>query len=125
MKLPNRKPSKGVMNSRENNRACFAHRAWIRRHQCSIADNPGHNCFGKIEAAHVRKGIPAEFRNLAGGTGLKPADIFVIPLCSDAHAEQHRLGEQSFSKAYAINMMEIALGLAKKSPHLKKARIRV
>lgn len=40
---------------------------------------------------------PAHFRTgLGGGTGLKPPDDRVLPLCHYHHDIQHRLGERTF-----------------------------
>ena len=90
-------------------RVCDAHRKWVRGHACSV---PG--CDNRrIEAAHVRVGTD-------GGTGLKPSDRFVIPLCGEHHAHQHNISEQRFEQLYRINMADIAAELARKSPHLPK-----
>ena len=91
------------------------HRAFIRRHACSV---PG--CENRtIECAHVRTGTD-------GGTSLKPHDRWTLPLCGPGfvngeaveghHREQHRLGEASFEKKYGIDMKEIAKEFAKRSP---------
>jgi hypothetical protein len=70
-------------------------------------------CFGRIEAAHVRIGTD-------GGMGVKPSDIYTIPLCTGAHAEQHAIGEPAFARKYGIDMRRIADELARVSPHRKK-----
>lgn len=41
------------------------------------------------EAAHIRSGTD-------GGTGLKPSDCWVVPLCAVHHYEQHQKGELTF-----------------------------
>ncbi len=91
------------------------HRAFIRRHACSVpgCNNPN------VQCAHVRVGTD-------GGAGLKPSDWWTLPLCGPAlidgerveghHNEQHRLGETSFEKKYRIDMKEIAKEFAKRSP---------
>lgn len=87
-------------------RDCPAHRAWIRRHHCSV---PG--CTGSpIECAHVRRGTD-------GGQGLKPSDRWTISLCSQHHAEQHRIGEPAFEKRYALDLIATAEQFARFSPH--------
>jgi len=87
-------------------RACPAHRAWVRRHRCSVL-----GCLaGPIECAHVRRGTD-------GGQGLKPSDRYTISLCRDHHAEQHRIGEAGFEKRYDIDLMALAEAFARKSPH--------
>lgn len=89
-------------------RSCPAHRAWVRRHHCSV---PGCQ-LTPIEAAHVRVGTD-------GGTALKPSDRWVISLCHHHHAEQHQIGEMAFAKKYALDLLAIAAEFAKRSPHVK------
>ncbi|WP_443025912.1 DUF968 domain-containing protein [Sphingomonas sp. RB1R13] len=87
-------------------RECPAHRAWVRSHYCSI---PG--CMSRsIECAHVRRGTD-------GGMALKPSDVWTISLCSNHHEEQHRLGEHRFERKYGLDLRELALNFAKRSPH--------
>lgn len=107
---PRRKPPK--MGLRENPQVrCAAHLKWVRGHMCAIVVK--HDCSGRIEAAHVRGGTD-------GGTGVKPSDIWTIPLCSAAHAEQHKIGERAFAAKYGIDMKKIAADMAALSPHRKK-----
>ena len=87
-------------------RSCPAHRAWIRKHGCSV---PGCNLL-PIECAHVRRGGD-------GGMGLKPSDARTISLCSRHHAEQHRIGEQAFEKRYGVDLLAMAREFARRSPH--------
>ena len=63
-----------------------------------------------IECAHVRSGSD-------GGIGLKPSDRWVISLCRFHHAEQHRVGEATFSKQHALDMINLAREFARLSPH--------
>lgn len=113
--LKRRKPE--PMNVREAPQIrCPSHLAWVRGFQCSVIDKrSAHECFGKIEAAHVRTGTD-------GGMGVKPSDCFVIPLCSAAHREQHQVGEAEFERIYGISMRRIADQLWRKSPHRFKAQ---
>lgn len=92
---------------------CPSHLAWVRGHECAVLATAGHACNWKIEAAHVRRGTD-------GGTAVKPGDEWAIPLCSLAHAEQHRIGEAAFERKYGIDMKAIARDLARRSPHLRK-----
>ena len=86
------------------------HLQWIRTRACSV---PG--CENRqIEAAHVRLGLPAGEQ---GGTGMKPSDIWTIPLCARCHFAQHTMGEETFARKNGINMVEIALACQKQSPH--------
>ncbi len=55
-----------------------------------------------------------------GGVGIKPSDIWTIPLCSSAHRDQHNAGEAAFENYWRIDMKEIAEGLAARSPALRK-----
>jgi hypothetical protein len=90
-------------------RCCPAHRAWIRRHRCSVV-----GCEQlPIECAHVRKGTD-------GGQGLKPSDKWTISLCRDHHAEQHRIGETAFEKRHGLDLFALAEEFARRSPHWSK-----
>ena len=87
------------------------HRKFIRSFLCTVLDD--FDCGGRIECAHVRKGLPSGER--AGIAG-KPHDAFTLPLCQTHHREQHRIGEQSFERKYKVNLLQTALGLARISP---------
>lgn len=94
-------------------RECWAHRAWVRRHHCSV---PG--CLRlPVECAHVRIGTN-------GGMALKPSDCWVISLCRHHHAEQHRIGETAFAERYGLDLIELALEFSRRSPHAEKLRAR-
>ena len=89
--------------------SCSAHRAWVRRHHCSITD-----CGGRpIECAHVRSGG-------TGGVGMKPADRWCISLCVLHHAEQHRLGEPRFAAKYDLDLVSLAMWFAQRSPYRER-----
>jgi hypothetical protein len=103
--LQARKPRKKI------SRTCAAHRAWVRRHHCSV---PGCRNL-PIECAHVRAGTD-------GGLGLKPSDRWTISLCQYHHVEQHEIGEASFERRYDLNLIELAREFAKRSPHLQRSR---
>jgi len=74
---------------------------FVRGYNCACVETDPTGCGGKIEAAHVRRGTD-------GGIGLKPSDRYAIPLCSEHHAEQHRIGEQSFEAKYRFKMRQVA-----------------
>ena len=95
-------------------RECPAHRAWVRRHHCSVPDCQ----LLPIECAHVRGGTD-------GGMALKPSDRWVISLCSYHHREQHQLGEDQFEARYGIELVDLAEEFARRSPHRKKLFARV
>lgn len=106
LKLP---PRVSRQHKREEPRECPQHRAWVRQHHCSVP-----NCTRlPIECAHVRVGTD-------GGMALKPSDKWVVSLCAGHHAEQHRMGEASFSKRYGINLFDLATEFARRSPHLHR-----
>ena len=83
-----------------------AHRAWVRKHGCSVP--ACHHL--PIECAHVRRGTD-------GGIGLKPSDAWCISLCSQHHAEQHRIGEMAFEKCYGVDLVALAKEFKRRSPH--------
>ena len=104
-----RAPSRAVTT-----RCCPGHRAWVRRHHCSV---PG--CLDQsIECAHVRRGT-------GGGVGLKPHDRWCISLCANHHAEQHRLGEAQFEQKYGIDLAELARQFSRRSPHWRMLQAQV
>lgn len=86
-------------------RSCAGHRAWVRRHYCSV---PG--CRRTpIVCAHVRTGSD-------GGMGMKPSDRWSISLCEYHHLEQHQIGERAFEVRYSIDMTALASEFAQRSP---------
>jgi hypothetical protein len=94
---------------RSDQRVCAGHRAWVRRHHCSV---PG--CRRTpIECAHVRGGGD-------GGVGIKPSDKWTISLCGFHHREQHRIGERAFERRHAIDLMALAREFARRSPYWLK-----
>lgn len=87
------------------------HLAFVRMHPCCV-----HGCQQMpIEAAHVRSGT-------GGGMGVKPGDEWVISLCRQHHAEQHRIGEAEFESRYGIDMKALAKEFADASQAIIKAR---
>lgn len=93
-----------------SSRTSAAHRAWVRRHRCSV---PG-CCNLPIECAHVRRGTD-------GGVGLKPSDKWTVSLCENHHLEQHEIGEVGFEARYDLNLIELAIEFARRSPHLQRS----
>lgn len=88
-----------------------AHCNFVRSHHCSV---PGCDAV-PIEVAHVRRGSGA-------GMGQKPDDFFTVSMCRDHHAEQHRVGEQTFAATHQIDLAGLAAEFASASP--KAAEIR-
>jgi hypothetical protein len=101
-----RKPIRSEIK-RGPRREWLKHQRWVRGFECSV---PGCLC-RDIEFAHARLG--AQF----GGTSVRPPDWYGLPLCVAHHAEQHR-GEESFQLRYRIDMVGIALDLARQSPDM-------
>jgi hypothetical protein len=104
------KPKMGV---RIVEREYPAHKAWVRKHVCSVPGCPS----DLIEAAHVRKGLP---EGEQAGMGEKPHDRWCIALCSAHHKEQHAIGEQTFAAKYGLDLVALAKAFAKESPHRVK-----
>lgn len=109
--LQKRKPAR--MGVRDDVREFPQHRAWIRRHGCSV---PGCDRIG-IEAHHVRKGIPD---HEAGGTALKPHDKWCVPLCREHHQENHDLGPDTFDRKHGIKLFDVAKEAQRLSPHRQR-----
>lgn len=61
---------------------------WIRDQKCWLSQLTGHVCAGDVVAAHVRR--------IARGAGvaLKP-EFSALPLCDQAHTNQHQHGESA------------------------------
>lgn len=86
----------------------FPKKKYIRdeKHRRFIASLPCVICGrGDVQAAHVRRGQD-------GGTGLKPSDDRVVPLCCFHHDLQHKQGELHFW--YGFGGYEAAAALGKK-----------
>jgi len=90
---------------KKGSRSCAAHRAWVRRHRCSV---PGCRAL-PIECAHVRGGTD-------GGLGLKPSDKWCLSLCRDHHLEQHDIGERAFEQKYSVDLLGLAGEFLLRSP---------
>jgi hypothetical protein len=58
-----------------------------------------------------------------GGIGLKPSDRWLVSLCVDHHAEQHRIGEREFERRYGIEMAALAEEFSRRSPHHLKLKL--
>lgn len=60
------------------------------KHRKFIATLPCVKCLSTPSVcAHLRTGTVC-------GTGMKPSDVYTVPLCDKCHKEQHRIGEKSF-----------------------------
>lgn len=103
LRFPSRLPSERRKPSSLNS---AAHRAWVRRHRCSVRDCQQF----PIECAHIRCGTD-------GGMGLKPSDRWCISLCHDHHMELHEIGEPAFELRNDLDLRELAREFARRSPH--------
>lgn len=112
--LKRRKPPRsGIVRNPDRVRSP-AHRAWVRGHECACKATLGMSCCeGPVECAHVRTGTD-------GGTGIKPSDVWCVPLCRWHHREQHVFGEPAFENLMRINLKAIAERLAAQSPALRR-----
>jgi hypothetical protein len=90
-----------------NLRKRVQHLAFVRQLPCVACGKAAPS-----EAAHVRTGTD-------GGTGMKPADRYAIPLCPSCHRRQHRIGELTFWSALRIDPLSVALRLWTISADLK------
>lgn len=80
------------------------HRAWVRRHACSVAVCTSPT---KIHAHHVKS------RGAGGG------DEWCVSLCALHHHEGDSvLGWQTFGKLYGLDLRELAKAFAEKSPDI-------
>lgn len=85
------------------------HLDWVRDLPCAACGQSWQPC----DPAHVRRGTQ-------GGTGLKPGDNHVVPLCSAHHREQHSIGEASFERRYGLDMKALAERIWTASPYRQK-----
>lgn len=105
---PRRKPVRsGIQRGPKRNWP--KHQKHVRKRCCAV---PGCAC-RKIQFAHARVGV--EY----AGTSIKPPDWFGLPLCEEHHAEQHQIGERSFAAKYGLDMVAIALDLARHSTDME------
>lgn len=83
-----------------------AHLDFIRSLNCVICGDGT-----TIEAAHVRYSDPRAAKPITG-IGIKPSDIFVVPLCGHHHREQHNEGnERAWWAGYGADPIFVSLAL--------------
>lgn len=75
-----------------------AYLQWLRGRNCAVSND---DCVGKIEAAHVDHGGDK-------GMGTKASDKFAVPMCSQHHAEQHRIGWLTFQDRHDFKALTAA-----------------
>ncbi|GAC1477368.1 MAG: hypothetical protein NVS2B1_19560 [Bradyrhizobium sp.] len=102
--------AKPPKHDRENPGRRPAHLAWVRSLPCSVGNA---ECSQTIHAHHVRNGAD-------GGMGMKPDDLYTVPLCSLHHNELHTRGRLTFEGRHQVNLRHVAAGLALRSPHMHR-----
>lgn len=81
------------------------HKEFIKLCRCIV---PG--CmFENIDPAHIRSAANS-------GTGLKPPDWFLVPMCHWHHVEQHQHGQPAFERKYGLALLTLAAHYASISP---------
>lgn len=92
-------------------RASDLHRKFIRMHECALWGNPISECDRDhpVQAAHYRSAANS-------GTGIKPRDEYLLPLCRNHHTEQHAIGQLAFERRYGFSMLDKAMEFARASP---------
>ena len=111
MALPPRRKPKRSGIKRATDRVFPAHRAWVRRHGCSIVGCQD----GPIEFAHLRTSANS-------GAGLKPSDLNGISLCQGHHRRAHNIGHDSMARENGMTLDQlhkIAFEFARRSPDKK------
>lgn len=68
-----------------------------------------------MHAHHVRLGSHAPM-------GSKPGDDVTVSLCGDCHNALHFMGEASFQRKHALDLLALAAEFSAKSPKLKGKR---
>lgn len=84
------------------------HLNWIKLQPCAVRRG---TCSGVMHPHHIRSANTA-------GTGMLPPDCFAVPLCASHHAEGHHRGWRTFEAKYGVDLLHLALWLARTSPYL-------
>lgn len=108
LRLPKRREKPRSNIQRAPQREWPRHRKFVRSLECVCAA-PGRKCAARIECCHLRLGTHTPM-------SVRPHDWFTFPACAEHHAQAHRVGEETFQRAYKIDLRAIALGLARQSP---------
>lgn len=77
------------------------HRDWVKGHYCLIFARKvcdEHGC----DPHHVRT-----VNNAAGG--VKPSDLWCVPICRAHHTELHNIGQPEFERRYAAELEGMTL----------------
>ena len=89
------------------------HLRFIRSLECCACLASNHGSTTKIEAHHVRAGLPGGEK---AGMGEKPADWFAVPLCREHHEWLHSHGGPAFWRLYKIVLLDVAADAWRQSP---------
>ena len=84
----------------------MTHKEWIEQQPCSASGKWKLYCDGAVVAHHVRTAANS-------GTGMKPGDEWLVPLCDKHHKEGHQKGWKTFERKYGVDLKAIAMELAK------------
>lgn len=107
MTLPPRLAKKPKRSTRWRSQA---HCNFVRSHACSVCLSTA-----AIEVAHVRIGSGA-------GMGQKPDDWRTVSLCKGCHQLQHEKGEQTFWRAFRLDVEALIDAFCKASPKAREIR---
>ena len=77
-----------------------AYLAHVRSFPCAVCGRPD------TEAHHIRFSFNS-------GTGMKPGDVWAVPLCSAHNREYHDIGARSFKKKYDVDIWRELFLIAK------------
>lgn len=106
IRLPEKRQRERFGTERAPKREWPRHRKFVRGHECIIKGK--HECSGGIVFAHIRSAANA-------GKGQKPFDWFGVSMCSDAHLEQHTIGQPAFERKYNVDLFALAAEFARRS----------
>lgn len=81
------------------------HRRFVKSHCCCVPGCPAL----LVDPAHLRSVVN-------DGTGLKPFDWYLVPLCRHHHDEEEACGPDAFGDRHGIDLWAIAAELVRRSP---------
>lgn len=87
-----------------------AHLAWVRTQPCCVFGCIYHQVV--VEAHHIRSASDS-------GTGVKPPDDRVVPLCRIHHGWIHRHGMTSFMLTWNVSLEATIQKMNVASPHIR------
>jgi len=108
-KLPAKRKRERSGIERAPRRDWRRHRRFVAGHDCAVTATTKGACSGQVRAHHMRSAANA-------GTGLKPHDAYVVPLCDGHHHQFHVAGAGTFAKAWRIDLWAVAREFALHSP---------